>query len=199
MDLNGKTCGVAGTGLIGSIAADIFRGVGMNVIVYDKFPNDKVKEKGFQYVELDELYAKSDVITLHVPLLPATTYMINKESIGKMKPGVILINCARGKVIKTSDLIEGLQDGKIGGVGLDVYEKEAEIFFNDFTSMSDEDRLQSFDPQFAVLKSFPNVVITPHTAFLTNEALRNICDTTIQNIEAFIGGQELKNECKPMA
>mmetsp|Transcript_57205 Transcript_57205/g.183812 ORF Transcript_57205/g.183812 Transcript_57205/m.183812 type:complete len:418 (+) Transcript_57205:90-1343(+) len=197
MDLQGKTCGIVGTGKIGQIAAKIFKGFGMEVICFDVFKNDVItKELGLQYVELDELYARSDVITLHVPLLKQTHHQICKESIDKMKRGVILINVSRGGLVNSTDLLAGISSGQIGGAGLDVYEREKDIFFKNFSEMDDMQRLKGLDPVFMRLQSFPNVIITPHTAFLTHEALKNICSTTIENLEEFISGKPLTNEVK---
>merc|ERR1719161_3512855 len=126
------------------------------------YQNDHFKEIG-EYVTMDELCAQADIISLHTPLMPATRHMVNKELIGKMKDGVILVNCSRGGLVNTADLIEGLTSGKIGGAGLDVYEDEDKLFF------------QNFDQTFAMLQALPNVIVTPHSAFLTKEALANIC------------------------
>eukprot|EP00401_Gymnodinium_catenatum_P025384 CAMPEP_0117494320 /NCGR_PEP_ID=MMETSP0784-20121206/19552_1 /TAXON_ID=39447 /ORGANISM="" /LENGTH=801 /DNA_ID=CAMNT_0005289199 /DNA_START=13 /DNA_END=2418 /DNA_ORIENTATION=+ len=196
-DLSGKVCGIMGTGKIGQVAAQIFKGLGMEVICYDVFQNDVItKELGLQYVEKDEIYARSDVISLHVPLLPATTHMINEESIGKMKQGVILVNVSRGALVHTPSLVQGIALGKIGGVGLDVYEKEQDIFFKNFSEMDDYHRLDGFDHEFMHLRSLPNVLITPHSAFLTQEALVAICSTTLANLSDFVGGKALANEVK---
>eukprot|EP00418_Pyrodinium_bahamense_P098855 CAMPEP_0179037750 /NCGR_PEP_ID=MMETSP0796-20121207/14286_1 /TAXON_ID=73915 /ORGANISM="Pyrodinium bahamense, Strain pbaha01" /LENGTH=772 /DNA_ID=CAMNT_0020734061 /DNA_START=45 /DNA_END=2363 /DNA_ORIENTATION=+ len=196
-DLNGKVCGILGTGKIGQIAARIFKGLGMEVICYDVFQNDVItKELGLKYVETDEIYERADVISLHVPLLPATKYMINEEAVSKMKPGVILINVSRGALVHTPSLVQGLASGKIGGAGLDVYENEQDIFFKNFSEMDDDERLDGIDHQFMHLRSLPNVLVTPHTAFLTQEALVNICGTTLQNLKEFVAGKALTNEVK---
>mmetsp|Transcript_59646 Transcript_59646/g.144090 ORF Transcript_59646/g.144090 Transcript_59646/m.144090 type:complete len:355 (-) Transcript_59646:215-1279(-) len=196
-DLNGKVCGIMGTGKIGQIAARIFKGLGMEVICYDVFKNDVItKELGLTYVEPDELYARADVISVHVPLLESTKYMINEESIAKMKTGVIVINVSRGGLVKTTALVQGLSSGRIGGAGLDVYENEKDIFFRNFSEMTDDDRVDGFDHTFMHLRSLPNVVVTPHTAFLTQEALQNICTTTVENLRQFVDGKALTNEVK---
>mmetsp|Transcript_44719 Transcript_44719/g.127635 ORF Transcript_44719/g.127635 Transcript_44719/m.127635 type:complete len:795 (-) Transcript_44719:135-2519(-) len=199
MDLQGKVCGVLGTGKIGQIAAKIFKGLGMDVLCYDVFKNDVItKELGLRYAELDEIYAVADVITVHVPLLPTTKHIINKESIAKMKNGVMIINVSRGGLLCTKDLLEGLISGKVGAAGLDVYENEREIFFKNFSAMDDVARLEGYNHEFMRLRSLPNVLITPHTAFLTHEALSNICSTTIENAQEYIDGKEaLTNEVKP--
>merc|ERR1719221_1014941 len=138
MDMNGKTCGILGTGKIGQITAKIFKGLGMEVLCYDVFQNDVMKELGCKYVEMDEVFAKADVISVHVPLLPSTKHIISEASISKMKRGVILINVSRGGLVSTSALIDGLASGKIGAAGLDVYEHEREIFFKNFAEMDDD-------------------------------------------------------------
>jgi D-lactate dehydrogenase len=195
IDFYGKTVGIIGTGKIGQIAAGIFAGLGMRVLGYDKFQNDAFKQVG-TYVELDEIMQQSEVISLHVPLLPSTRHMIDKALIAKMKRGVIFVNCSRGGLVNTQDLIDALQAGQIGAAGLDVYENEGGLFFKDMSSLQDDDRMQHWDMQFATLRGFPNVIVTPHSAFLTQEALQNICATTILNIEQLATGQELTNEVK---
>ncbi|CAK0861628.1 unnamed protein product [Prorocentrum cordatum] len=194
-DMHEKTVGIVSTGKIGTIAAQCFKGFGMKVLGYDMYPNDHFKEIG-EYVTMDELLARADVISLHTPLMPATHHMINKEVIAKMKDGVILINCSRGGLVDTHALVDGLLEGKIGGAGLDVYEDEDKLFFQNFVSLDTKDRMERWDKTFAMLRSLPNVIITPHTAFLTKEALENICSTTIQNIEEFLEGKALTNGVK---
>jgi len=197
MDLNGKTCGILGTGKIGQIAAKIFKGFGMDVICYDVFQNDVItKELGCRYADLDEVLAVSDILSLHVPLLPTTKHMINEASIQKMKPGVLLINVSRGALVHTPSLIEGLISGKIGGVGLDVYEHEKSIFFKNFSEMDYSERVVAADHDVMCLRSMPNALITPHIAFLTEEALDAICKTTMQNVNEFVEKKELSNEVK---
>lgn len=197
MDMRAKTIGIVGTGGIGCIAASIFKGIGMKLIAYDVYKNDKITEMGGEYVELDDLWARADVISLHVPLLPSTKNLVCAESIEKMKPGVILINCSRGGLVKTTDLLDGLVAGKIGAAGLDVYEDEHNLFFQDFTSIDNATRMKNWDTKFAALTSLPNVIVSPHSAFLTKEALENICSTTISNLEEFVAGKPLTNEVKP--
>lgn len=189
IDLNGKTAGVIGTGKIARIFIKILNGLGMNVLAYDKFPNEQAaKDENFKYVSLDEIFEKSDVISLHCPLTPETKYTINSESIAKMKKGVILINTARGALIETEALIEGLKSKKISGAGLDVYEGEREYFFDD------KSLEVLVDDTLARILSFNNVIITSHQAFLTDEALNNIVETTLNNILAFAKKEELVNE-----
>lgn len=188
-DMYGKTVGVVGTGKIGRTVAQVLKGLGMNVLAYDLYPNEAAaKEVGFKYVTLDELYSQSDVITLHCPLTKETEYMICDESIRKMKDGVMIINTGRGKLIHTKHLIDGLLIGKIGYAGLDVYEEEGEYFYEDYS-----DRLMT-DDVLARLLSFNNVILTSHQAFFTQEAMGNIAKTTMDNISDFFNGNELKNE-----
>ena len=172
-DLHGKTAGVIGTGRIGRIFIDICRGFGMNVIAYDSFP---AKDSGIEYVSLDELFERSDVISLHCPLTDGTRHMINAEAIGKMKKGVVILNTSRGGLIDAEALLDGIKARKIGAACLDVYEEEADIFFEDRSGHILNDDLLSR------LISMPNVIVTSHQAFLTEEALNNIAETTVRNI-----------------
>jgi D-lactate dehydrogenase len=184
-DLHGKTLGVIGTGKIGQILCNIGKGYGMRVLSYDKFPN---KSLNLEYTDLDTLYKESDVISLHCPLLIETHHMINKESMNKMKDGVMLINTSRGGLVDAESLIEAIKTRKIGSAGLDVYEEESDYFFEDF---SDE---IITDDILARLLSFNNVLVTSHQAFFTKEALSNIAKTTLDNIKAFARKEELVNE-----
>jgi len=184
-DFKGKTVGVIGTGKIGRIFIDICKGLKMNVLAYDVYPT---KLEGVEYVELNELYKKSDIISLHCPLTKETKHMINNETIKIMKEGVMLINTSRGGLVQTEDLIEGLKSRKIGSAGLDVYEEESEYFFEDFSTEIISDDI------LARLLSFNNVLITSHQAFLTEEALQNIAETTLENIKAYKEGRALHNE-----
>ena len=188
-DLYEKTIGIIGIGKIGKCLINIALGFGMKVIAYDKFADEKyAKERGFKYVTLEELYKKSDIISLHCPLLKETYHLINEESIKQMKKGVIIINTSRGKIIDTESLIKGLKDKQIGAAGLDVYEEESDYFFEDFSSeMISDDML-------ARLLTFPNVLVTSHQAFFTQEALTNIANTTLENIKEYFDGGYLKNE-----
>jgi len=181
-DMNERTVGILGTGRIGQFMIRIFRGFGCRIIAYDiyKIKDEDRKKLDFEYVELDEIFSQSDIISLHLPLDPKTKHMINSESIRKMKKGVIIVNTARGALIDTKALIDGLKSGQIGGAGLDVYENEQKYFFNDCSStMIDDDQLVQ-------LISFPNVLITSHQAFLTQEALCSIAKSTLENIYSFI-------------
>ena len=172
-DFHGKTVGVVGTGKIGRIFIDICRGFGMNVIAYDRFP---AKDSGITYVSLEELLEQSDIISLHCPLTDGTRHMINTEAIGKMKKGVVIVNTSRGALIDAEALLEGIKARKIGAACLDVYEEEADVFFEDRSGHILNDDLLSR------LISMPNVIVTSHQAFLTEEALNNIAETTVSNI-----------------
>lgn len=188
-DLNGKTIGVVGTGKIGSVFAKIMKGFGCDVLAYDVNPDlELMKNKTVKYVDLNTLYIESDIISLHVPLNPGTRHMINADSISLMKPNVLLINTGRGALISTKDLITALKKKKIGGAGLDVYEEEEGVFFHDLSEQGIRDDL------LARLLTFPNVIVTSHQAFLTEEALRNIAFTTLANISQFEKGESLANE-----
>lgn len=184
-DLCGKTIGVIGTGKIGKEFIDICNGFKMNVLAYDIAQNKDVKAK---YTDLNTLFEKSDIISLHCPLTPQTQYIINKKSIEKMKKGVVIINTSRGALINADDLLEGIKSRKIGAACLDVYEEEAGVFFNDFSGhIIDDDTL-------ARLITMPNVILTSHQAFLTTEALNNIAETTINNILDIEKNNSSKNE-----
>ena len=184
-DFHGKTVGVIGTGKIGRIFIDICRGFGMNVIAYDLFP---AKDSGIAYVPLDELLEKSDIISLHCPLTEDTRHLINAAAIEKMKKGVVIVNTSRGGLIDAEALLEGIKARKVGAACLDVYEEEADFFFEDHSN----EVMQ--DDQLALLLSFRNVIVTSHQAFLTEEALHNIAETTVSNILACVKGEECPNE-----
>lgn len=188
-DMHGKTIGIIGTGKIAKILIRMLKGFGMRILAYDLYPDLKfAEEEGFSYVSLDELYRESDIISLHCPLTDQTKYMINKDSIGKMKDGVMIINTGRGQLINTNDLIEGLKEKKIAAAGLDVYEEEGEYFYEDKSDkIIDDDVL-------ARLLSFNNVIVTSHQAFFTREALHNIAETTLRNIDDFRHHRPLVNE-----
>ena len=184
-DMHGKTVGVIGTGQIGTVVAQILTGFGCPTLAFDPNPNQSCRSFGVRYVKLDELFAESDIITLHCPLTPGTNYMINDAAIARMKNGVMLINTSRGALLDTLAIIQGLKSGKIGYLGLDVYEEEEQIFFEDRSG------LILSDDVFARLLTFPNVIITGHQAFFTQEALVNIAATTIDNITRFENNQPL--------
>jgi D-lactate dehydrogenase len=185
-DMHGKTVGVIGTGQIGTVVAQILTGFGCPTLAFDPFPNATCRSVGVRYVELNELFAQSDIITLHCPLTPENKYIVSDPAIAKMKKGVMLINTSRGALLDTLAIIQGLKSGKIGYVGLDVYEEEERIFFEDRSG------LILSDDVFARLLTFPNVIITGHQAFFTREALLNIAATTIDNITRFENNQPLE-------
>ncbi|AMJ42228.1 2-hydroxyacid dehydrogenase [Anaerotignum propionicum] len=185
--LVGRTAGVVGTGKIGQCMINILKGFGMNIIAYDAFPNPNL---GLEYVTLDELYARSDVISLHCPLMPATRHMVNAEAIAKMKDGVILVNVARGGLVDSVALADAVEAGKFRGVGMDVCEVEHEYFFEDRSDKADK------DATLARLLASDKVVISGHLAFLTEEALTSMAEVTCGNAKAFLAGAELVNEVK---
>ncbi len=172
-DFHGKTVGVIGTGKIGRIFIDICRGFGMRVIAYDPYPAEGA---GIEYAALDELFAQSDVISLHCPLNDGTFHVIDSDAIAKMKKGVVIVNTSRGALVDAEALLDGIKSRKIGAACLDVYEEEADVFFEDRSGHILDDDLLSR------LISMPNVIVTSHQAFLTEEALNNIAETTVNNI-----------------
>ncbi|MGB2569445.1 2-hydroxyacid dehydrogenase [Micromonospora citrea] len=177
-DLHGKTVGVVGTGKIGVSVARIMAGFGCRVLASDPYPNPDALAAGVEYVPLETLLAQSHVVTLHCPLTPDTHHLIDSERIRQMRPGVMLINTSRGALVDTRAVISGLKNGRIGHLGLDVYEEETDLFFED---LSDQ---MLRDDDFSRLSTFPNVLITGHQAFFTEEALHNIAATTIANLTA---------------
>ncbi len=188
-EMKGKTAGIIGTGKIGKIVMQILKSMGINVLAYDLYPDTEFAEKnGIRYASLDELYRDSDIISLHCPLTKETEYLINKDSIDKMKEGVMIINTGRGKLINTKDLIEALKDKKVGYAGLDVYEEESDYFYEDHSDVVIDDDI------LARLLTFNNVIVTSHQAFFTKEALAEIARTTLQNIQDFFDGKPLVNE-----
>ncbi len=183
-DLHGKTAGIFGTGKIGRVAAQILRGFGMQVLAFDLFPSHEwAKQHGVEYTDARTLAGQCEVISLHTPLTPETYHIIRRETLELMNPGTILINVSRGALIDTTALIEALKSGRLGGVGLDVYEEEEGVFFEDLSGQI----LQ--DDELARLLTFPNVLITAHQAFLTQEALSEIARVTVANLIAFDTGQ----------
>lgn len=178
-DLHGKTVGIVGTGKIGRVFADICKGFGMNILAYDKFP---AKDSGLNYVELPELFEKSDIISLHCPLTEETRHIIDAASIARMKKGVTIINTSRGALVNTEDLINGIKDKKVGAACLDVYEEEGDFFYEDFSGHIVQ------DDKLVRLIAMPNVIVTSHQAFLTQEALDSIANTTIDNLTRFFQG-----------
>lgn len=190
-DIHGKTVGVVGAGKIGRAFINIMNGFGTRILVYDKFQDENTaKEMNFEYVDLDTLYKESDIISPHCPLMEDNYKMINEESLNKMKDGVVLINTSRGKLIDTKSLIKKLQEGKIGGLGLDVYEDEEEFFLNDMSNSYIRDE------ELSILLTMPNVVVTSHQAFFTEEALNKIALDTCENIKEFFETGECKNRVK---
>ena len=190
-DLHGKTVGVIGTGRIGRVFIDIARGFGMKVLAYDKFPaKDLDNGDTIKYVSLDELYRNSDVISLHCPLTDDTMHMINEETLKKCKKGVVLINTSRGGLVDAEDLLNAIKSRHVGAACLDVYEEESDLFFEDNSGHILNDDI------LARLISMPNVIVTSHQAFLTEEALQNIAQTTIQNlVDLFEDGQCANELC----
>ncbi|MCH5272985.1 MAG: 2-hydroxyacid dehydrogenase [Lachnospiraceae bacterium] len=184
-DLYGKTIGVVGTGKIGQVFIDICLGFGMRVLAYDPYPKER---KGVCYVGFEELCKNSDMISLHCPLTKESYHIVNKEAIQNMRDGVVIVNTSRGALIDTSALIESLKDGKVGAAGLDVYEEEGDFFYEDYSGevMPDD--------ELARLISMPNVLLTSHQAFLTEEALKNIAETTTDNLYRYFAGEALPNE-----
>lgn len=188
-DMYGKTAGVIGTGRIGKALIKILKGFDMKVIAFDKYPDAEfARTMQIDYLPLEELFKQSDIISLNCPLTKETEYLINRNTIALMKKGVMIINTGRGKLIKTSDLIHALKSGKVGSAGLDVYEEESKFFFEDLS-----DRVLT-DDILARLLTFNNVIITSHQGFFTREALYNIAQTTMQNIQDFIDNKPLVNE-----
>ncbi len=183
-DMHGKTVGVVGTGKIGATLVGILLGLGCNVLGYDKFPDDELaKTEGFQYVEMDDLLGRSDIVSLHVPLMPETHHIIDADDLAQMKRGAMLINTSRGGLLDTQALIDALKTGQVGSAGLDVYEEESEYFFEDFSNEV------ITDDQLARLLAFNNVIVTSHQGFLTAEALHNIAQTTLNNISEWHSGK----------
>lgn len=190
-DLHGKTIGVIGTGNIGKAFCKIMLGFGCDVLAYDIKPNDTLSKSGVKYISLQDLLSKSDILSLHCPLNADTKYVINSNSVQQMKHGVMLINTSRGGLIDTKAVIQGLKNGKIGSLGIDVYEQEENLFFRDLSETIIE------DDTIARLMSFSNVLVTAHQGFFTHEALTQIAAVTLNNIKAFEKSEVLKNEVHP--
>ncbi len=188
-DLHGKTVGVVGTGRIGRAFIDICLGFGMKVLAYDKFPaQDLAVKERVSYVSLDELFAGSDIISLHCPLAEDTYHLIQRETLAKCRRGVVILNTSRGALIDAEDLLEAIKARHVGAACLDVYEEESEFFFEDFSGhIIDDDVL-------ARLISMPNVIVTSHQAFLTEEALQSIAETTVNNLVTFVKNGQCENE-----
>lgn len=189
-DLFEKTVGIVGTGKIGKVAARIFQGFGCRVLAFDPFPDETfARENGVAYTSLEELYANADVLSLHVPLNPETHHLVDARALAAMKPGALLVNTGRGALIDSRALIAALKAGRLGGAGLDVYEEEEGVFFQDLSNQVLQDDV------LARLLTFPNVIVTSHQAFLTREALAAIAGTTLDNVSAFARG-ELRNSVR---
>ncbi len=187
MELYGKTVGVVGTGIIGGIFARIMVGFGCEVLAYDIAEDPKCVAAGVRYVPLDELFEKSHAISLHCPLMPATYHLIDAASLSKMRDGVFIVNTSRGALIDTEAAIAAIKSGRIGGLALDVYEEESDLFFEDLSFGIIQDDV------FMRLTTFPNVLITGHQAFFTKEALENIAGTTMANLADFAAGRDCPN------
>ncbi len=188
-DLHGKTLGVIGTGKIGRVFIDICKGFGMKVLAYDKFPTKELENSGrVSYVELDELFSSSDIISLHCPLTDETHHMINEKALEKCKKGVVLLNTSRGALVDAEALLAAIKSRKVGAACLDVYEEESDLFFEDNSGHILE------DDTLARLISMPNVIVTSHQAFLTEEALSNIAETTVRNIVDIFNDGQCPNE-----
>lgn len=189
-DLYGRTVGIIGTGKIGLIVAQILQGFGCKLLTYDLYPNPESEALGAKAVELSQLYATSDIITLHCPLSRETHHLIDTQAIEQMKPGVMLINTSRGGLINTKAVVSALKSKKIGYLGLDVYEQESDLFFEDLSDAVIQDDV------FQRLLTFPNVLITGHQAFFTENALQNIAETTLSNLTDIEQGRPCSNLCK---
>lgn len=190
-DMHGKTIGIIGTGKIGQVMAGILQGFGCRLVAFDLYPNQICRDLGVEYLSLNDLCAQSDIITLHCPLTPETYHLISTALIQQMKKGVMIINTSRGAIIDTLAVIEGLKSGRIGYLGLDVYEEEDELFFEDLSNKVIQ------DDTFTRLLTFPNVLITGHQAFFTRQALENIAETTVSNITTVAKGEPCPNVVKP--
>ncbi len=187
-DMHGRTVGIVGTGKIGAVVARILSGFGCRILAYDVAVNPACVELGVHYGSLDELWAQSDIVSLHAPLTGDTRHMVDAAAIAKMKPGVMIVNTGRGALVDAPALIDGLKSGRVGYVGLDVYEEEEQLFFRDRSAQVLQDDV------FARLLTFPNVLVTAHQGFFTKEALRAISETTLANVSAFERGARTGNE-----
>lgn len=188
-DLHGRTAGIIGTGKIGKITAEILSGFGMNILVYDVYPDSEwAKSHNFEYAPLEKIFSSADVISLHCPLTPETKHIIGEKALNSMKSDAVIINTGRGALIDTKQLVEALKDKRIGGAALDVYEEEDEYFYEDFSQEVIKDDV------LARLLFMPNVIVSSHQAFLTEDALSAIANTTLQNVSDFENGKPLTNE-----
>jgi D-lactate dehydrogenase len=191
-DLHGKAVGIIGTGSIGSIFARIMNGFGCEVLAYDVVPNPDCAKSGVNYVGLDELFDRSHAISLHCPLTPQTRHMIDEKTLSRMRDGVFIVNTSRGALINTEAAIAAIKAGKIGGLALDVYEEEADLFFEDLSVSIIQ------DDTFMRLTTFPNVLVTAHQAFFTHEAMANIASTTLSNLADFEAERRCPNRVVPV-
>lgn len=187
-DMHGRTVGIVGTGAIGAVVARILNGFGCRLLAFDPFVNEECQSLGVRYVPLEEVLAEANIVTLHCPLTPDTQHLIGADAIGQMRRGVMLINASRGAVIDTAAVIEGLKSGQIGYLGIDVYEEEEDVFFRDLSDQVIQ------DDALARLLTFPNVIVTGHQGFFTEDALRNIANTTLSNLRDFEQGRSCPNE-----
>jgi D-lactate dehydrogenase len=190
----GKTIGVIGTGKIGQAFIRIAKGFGTEVLAYDKYPSEEMKKNGVKYMELDEVLAQSDILSLHCPLTPETHHLMKKETLEKMKKGAMLINTSRGKLVDTSAVIDSLKDDHLGSLGIDVYEQEEKLFFRDLSELIIR------DDQIARLMLFPNVLVTAHQGFFTKESLEEITRITLKNFDDYESRGDSENEvsCKQL-
>lgn len=186
-DIHGKTIGIIGTGRIGQVFAGLLAGFGCRLLAYDIFPNADLAARGVEYVDLDRLYAESDIVSLHCPLSPETYHLINSTTLKAMKKGVMIINTSRGALIDADAAIDELKSGHVGYLGLDVYEEEQDLFFEDLSDTVIQ------DDTFVRLQAFPNVLITAHQAFFTREAVDNIAETTMGNIKEWLDTGKCRN------
>ena len=187
-DLHGRTIGIIGTGKIGRVVAKIMTGFGCKVLAYDLYPHPDCEKIGVEYIDLPQLFARSDIVTLHCPLTPETYHLVDEQAIAQMKPHVMLINTGRGALIDTKAIVIALKSGQIGSLGLDVYEQESELFFEDLSDQIIQ------DDTFSRLMTFPNVIVTGHQAFFTEDAMRSIAEVTLSNITQVERGQVCENE-----
>jgi D-lactate dehydrogenase len=192
-DLHGKTVAVIGTGKIGCVFARIMLGFGCEVIGYDKYPAADFEALGARYAQQGEIGAMADIISLHCPLTPETHHVVNRDTLARAKRGALLINTSRGGLVDTEAAIEALKSGQLGGLAIDVYEQEADLFFRDLSSEIISDDV------FQRLLAFPNVIVTGHQAFFTREAVSTICETTVKSISEFAAEQPLSNEIAAQA
>lgn len=199
VEIRNKVVGVIGTGAIGTAFCSIMKGFGSQVLATDIKPSQACMDLGVEYVSIDELLEVADIVSLHCPLMPSTFHIINEERLDLMKSTSFLINVSRGGLVDTDALIDALEKQEIAGCAMDVYDNEGNLFFKDFTKFTSPKRMLTWDRKFNTLKSFPNVLITPHSAFLTHEALQNIATTTIENLKEFAMGEALTNEVRPLA